>query len=104
MQTCQHCGREITHCNHCGHRIDMEAQLDDDRLINTLKAVRRIQRNGGKGTASTKAVAARINYSTRWTLEWLGRLEELELIHRPRGPKSGWAAVQAVRLEVVQAA
>lgn len=90
LMTCTNCGHLITHCNHCGRPIDIEGQLDDDRLIKTLAALRYIQRQNG-GKASTKAVATRISYSDRWTREFLNRLSDIGLVER-HGRRKGWSA------------
>jgi hypothetical protein len=84
-----------TTCPHCGHQheIDLGGLIPlTARQHETLEAVRVIARRDIRRTASTRAIASQVGYSERWTLEWLHHLEKVELIHRPKGTHSGWAA------------
>jgi hypothetical protein len=84
-----------TTCPHCHqqHEIDLGGLIPlTARQHETLEAVRVIARRDIRRTASTRAIASQVGYSERWTLEWLHHLEKVELIHRPKGTHSGWAA------------
>ena len=85
IATCPHCHRQ--------HEIDLGGLVPlTQRQHETLEAVRMIARRDIRRTATTRAIASQVGYSERWTLEWLHYLEKVELIHRPKGTHSGWAA------------
>ena len=76
-------------CPNCGHDLAETALTErEQRALAALRIA--IQRGGGR-YPTTLAVAHQMNYSKRWAYEFLRRLEELGFVHRPDGPKSGWA-------------
>jgi len=78
-------------CPSCGSDLDITDLVPlNEHQRETLEAVRECARNDIRGTASTVGVAARIGYTERWAREWLKALEQLGLVYRPRGKKSGW--------------
>lgn len=66
----------------------------DELLLKTLDRARRDQAGS---TASTRAIAARLPMAVpeRSLRYYLGKLERYGAIHRPLGPKSGWALAAA---------
>lgn len=96
-------------CPNCHILLDITDLVPlNEHQRETLEAVRAIARREFRGVASTKAVAGQISYSERWALIWLRNLEQLGLVHRPRGKKSGWVAKEhahtIVQLRILEAA
>jgi Mn-dependent DtxR family transcriptional regulator len=101
------CGSKQFICAICG-QVYEESESDlPDREQKALKALRAaIQRNGGRH-GTTLAVALDMGYSIRWACEFLRRLEDKGYVHRPDGPRSGWAVVKEhehMAIELVRAA
>lgn len=76
-------------CPNCGYQLETPLTERQHRALKALQAVER--RQGGR-YASTEAVAQEIGYSNRWAWQYLHDLEELGVIARPDGPRSGWHA------------
>jgi DNA-binding IscR family transcriptional regulator len=76
-------------CPNCGFELETPITERQQRALDALRAIER--RQGGR-YASTEAVAQEMGYSNRWAWQHLHDLEELEVIARPDGPRSGWHA------------
>jgi DNA-binding IscR family transcriptional regulator len=96
-------------CPNCHAELDITDLVPlNERQRETLMAVRQIARRDFRGVAKTSAVAVDLGYSERWTLIWLRNLEQLGLVERPRGKKSGWRSKEGahtlVQLRVLEPA
>ena len=89
-------------CPNCGYQLEIPITERQHRALDALRTVE--MRQGGR-YATTQAVALEMGYSTRWAYQFLRDLEELEIIARPDGPRSGWHVPRTIafplRLELV---
>jgi DNA-binding IscR family transcriptional regulator len=85
-----------TTCPQCGYTYDFRPPVETlpDREQKALRCLRVVIQRAGGRLPSTPAVALEMGYSSRWAYEFLRSLENKGYVHRPDGPRSGWAVVK----------
>jgi RIO-like serine/threonine protein kinase len=79
-------------CPRCGQKLQLaKAAVLTFRQRRILKAIEQGQRDLTRQTVPTSFIAAQVGVSIATAKNELAHLEDMENIHRPEGPKRGWA-------------
>jgi hypothetical protein len=78
-------------CPRCGYQLEHHITERQQLALDALRAV--TFRMGGR-RPGTLAIAMEMGYSTRWAFQFLRDLEEIGVVSRPDGPRSGWSVVK----------
>jgi len=89
-------------CPNCGIKLDIEELALTERQRTIRTAVEEIERDTAK-PARTLAIAEHVGYAPTTIKPDLAHMEQVGILCRPDGPKSGWS-LKKKHLRLVRAA